>query len=177
MDKLRKFSFQKGNKTCFICKTPIPQYICTNYLTFVCKECAGMHRSLGLVVKSLTMNIIPDEQIDDIMKKGGNIKAAEKYLTGKFSIDDTPKISRPNDIKKYIYKVFIESEKELVDKKIQELEALKHTVDTDSDSETEKILNKQKKPEKTKSTNVFFDLINKNKNEPSEEEDDWDPFK
>lgn len=41
-------ALRKENKTCFVCGDKGPQYICSNFATFVCMMCSGLHRQAQL---------------------------------------------------------------------------------------------------------------------------------
>jgi len=56
IDELLK---DKDNNICFDCSKPFPEWVSVNNAIFLCLDCAGVHRSLGLqvsVVRSLTMD-------------------------------------------------------------------------------------------------------------------------
>jgi len=49
----------KDNNVCFDCNKSFPEWVSVNNAIFLCLDCAGVHRSLGLqisVVRSLTMD-------------------------------------------------------------------------------------------------------------------------
>lgn len=64
------FSLQR----CVDCDAPYPQWATVSYGTFMCLECSGRHRGLGVhisFVRSVTMDSWTDKQVL-IMLKGGN---------------------------------------------------------------------------------------------------------
>ncbi|KAI3644845.1 hypothetical protein MP228_011009 [Amoeboaphelidium protococcarum] len=73
-----------GNKQCVDCGSHNPQWASASFGTFICLECSGQHRSLGVhisFVRSVTMDSWKEEQHNK-MKVGGNDKARqffEKY--------------------------------------------------------------------------------------------------
>lgn len=75
-NRRRLLQLQKigANKKCVDCDAPNPQWASPKFGVFICLECAGIHRSLGVhisFVRSITMDQFkPDELIR--MEKGGN---------------------------------------------------------------------------------------------------------
>ena len=63
------------NKVCADCSSRIPQWASTSYGTFICLECSGVHRSLGVhlsFVQSVTMDSWKNERFVTKMREGGN---------------------------------------------------------------------------------------------------------
>ncbi|EEY68779.1 uncharacterized protein PITG_19160 [Phytophthora infestans T30-4] len=63
-----------GNNRCVDCDAPYPQWATVSYGTFMCLECSGRHRGLGVhisFVRSVTMDSWTDKQVLQ-MQKGGN---------------------------------------------------------------------------------------------------------
>lgn len=49
---------ESGNRVCFECQAPSPQWASVSLATYICLACSGVHRSLGVhisFVRSLTM--------------------------------------------------------------------------------------------------------------------------
>lgn len=76
--ELRKLS---GNNKCVDCDAPYPQWATVSYGTFMCLECSGRHRGLGVhisFVRSVTMDSWTDKQIAQ-MQQGGNDKFRTEF--------------------------------------------------------------------------------------------------
>lgn len=67
------------NRRCINCNSLGPQYVCTNFWTFVCMTCSGIHREFTHRVKSVSMSKFTSQEVD-ALQKGGNQRARETYL-------------------------------------------------------------------------------------------------
>lgn len=75
-NRRRLLQLQKigANKKCVDCGAPNPQWASPKFGVFICLECAGIHRSLGVhisFVRSITMDQFKAEELVR-MEKGGN---------------------------------------------------------------------------------------------------------
>lgn len=83
-NRRRLLQLQKigANKRCVDCNAPNPQWASPKFGIFICLECAGTHRSLGVhisFVRSITMDQFKQEELVR-MEKGGNEPFVE-YMT------------------------------------------------------------------------------------------------
>lgn len=91
------------NKECADCKSKAPRWASINLGIFICMECSGIHRSLGVhisKVRSTTLDIWLPEQVA-FMQAMGNQKSNEYWEA------DLPKEFHRDQIEKFIYAKYV----------------------------------------------------------------------
>lgn len=67
------------NRRCINCNSLGPQYVCTNFWTFICMTCSGIHREFTHRVKSVSMSKFTSQEVE-ALQEGGNQRARETFL-------------------------------------------------------------------------------------------------
>lgn len=91
--KLLQLQKLEGNKFCFECSSPNTQWASSNLGIFICLDCAGIHRGLGVhisFVRSISMDQFkPDELLK--MEKGGNNRLRNYFIENNIPFSLSPK--------------------------------------------------------------------------------------
>lgn len=77
----KQLQLEADNQTCFDCGQASPQWASVNNGTFICMNCAALHRSMGVAisfVRSLSMDTWSEKQLK-LMALGGNKKLREFF--------------------------------------------------------------------------------------------------
>lgn len=94
------------NRRCINCNSLGPQYVCTNFWTFVCTTCSGLHREFTHRVKSVSMAKFTSQEVS-ALQGGGNASAKEIYLKEwdpqRNSLPDGSNVERLRDFIKHVY--------------------------------------------------------------------------
>ncbi|GFP82109.1 probable ADP-ribosylation factor GTPase-activating protein agd14 [Phtheirospermum japonicum] len=96
------------NRRCINCNSMGPQYVCTNFWTFVCITCSGIHREFTHRVKSVSMAKFTSQEVD-ALQSGGNQRARELYLKAwdpqKNRVPDNSNVDK---VREFIKKVYVD---------------------------------------------------------------------
>lgn len=94
------------NRKCINCNSLGPQYVCTNFWTFVCTTCSGIHREFTHRVKSVSMAKFTSQEVTSL-QQGGNQKAKEIYFKDfdpqRHPLPDSSNVERLRDFIKHVY--------------------------------------------------------------------------
>ncbi|KAG8367767.1 hypothetical protein BUALT_Bualt16G0107000 [Buddleja alternifolia] len=94
------------NRRCINCNSLGPQYVCTNFWTFVCTTCSGIHREFTHRVKSVSMAKFTFQEVD-ALQKGGNQRARELYLKAwdpqRQRLPDNSNVDKVRELIKNVY--------------------------------------------------------------------------
>lgn len=94
------------NRRCINCNSLGPQYVCTNFWTFVCTTCSGIHREFTHRVKSVSMAKFTSQEVASL-QEGGNQRARDIYFkewdSQRQSAPDSSNVERLRDFIKHVY--------------------------------------------------------------------------
>ncbi|KAI0496465.1 hypothetical protein KFK09_022782 [Dendrobium nobile] len=95
-----------SNKRCINCNGLGPQYVCTNFWTFICTNCSGLHREFTHRVKSISMAKFTSQEVS-ALQEGGNERAREIFFKEwdpqRHSYPDSSHLDRLRDFIKHVY--------------------------------------------------------------------------
>ncbi|XP_011070020.1 probable ADP-ribosylation factor GTPase-activating protein AGD14 isoform X1 [Sesamum indicum] len=96
------------NRRCINCNSLGPQYVCTNFWTFVCTTCSGIHREFTHRVKSVSMAKFTFQEVD-ALQKGGNQRARELFLKAwDLQRNRLPDNSNVDKVREFIKNVYVD---------------------------------------------------------------------
>ncbi|XP_058732310.1 probable ADP-ribosylation factor GTPase-activating protein AGD14 [Vicia villosa] len=94
------------NRRCINCNSLGPQYVCTNFWTFVCTSCSGIHREFTHRVKSVSMAKFTAQEVS-ALQEGGNQHAKEIFFKEwdpqTHSLPDSNNVDRLRNFIKHVY--------------------------------------------------------------------------
>ncbi|KAG5232898.1 ADP-ribosylation factor GTPase-activating protein [Salix suchowensis] len=94
------------NRRCINCNSLGPQYVCTNFWTFICTTCSGIHREFTHRVKSVSMSKFTSQEVE-ALQNGGNQRAREVYLKDwnhqRQRLPDNSKVDKVREFIKDVY--------------------------------------------------------------------------
>ncbi|CAM0883116.1 unnamed protein product [Alopecurus aequalis] len=96
------------NRKCINCNSVGPQYVCTNFWTFTCLSCSGIHREFTHRVKSVSMAKFTTQEVR-ALEQGGNQRARDIYLKDwDWQRMRLPDNSKPERIREFIRTVYVD---------------------------------------------------------------------
>ncbi|XP_062181081.1 uncharacterized protein LOC133885382 [Phragmites australis] len=96
------------NRKCINCNSVGPQYVCTNFWTFVCLSCSGIHREFTHRVKSVSMSKFTTQEVR-ALEQGGNQRARDIYLKDwDWQRMRLPVNTNPDRIREFIRAVYVD---------------------------------------------------------------------
>ncbi|GLT95436.1 hypothetical protein SLE2022_131180 [Rubroshorea leprosula] len=96
------------NRKCINCNSLVPQYVCTDFWTFVCMTCSGIHREFTHRVKSVSMSKFSSQEVE-ALQNGGNQRAREIYLKDwDMQTQRLPSSSNADKIREFIKNVYVD---------------------------------------------------------------------
>ncbi|KAK3198246.1 hypothetical protein Dsin_021661 [Dipteronia sinensis] len=96
------------NRRCINCNSLGPQYVCTNFWTFVCMTCSGIHREFTHRVKSVSMAKFTSQEVE-ALQNGGNQRAREIYLKDwDLQRQRLPDSSNAEKVRQFIKNVYVD---------------------------------------------------------------------
>ncbi|KAK8453893.1 hypothetical protein SEVIR_5G362100v4 [Setaria viridis] len=96
------------NRKCINCNSAGPQYVCTNFWTFICLSCSGIHREFTHRVKSVSMSKFTTQEVR-ALEQGGNQQARDIYLKDwDWQRMRLPVNTNPDRIREFIRAVYVD---------------------------------------------------------------------
>ena len=161
-DELRRIARRPENRSCADCGAKNPTWASVTYGIWICLECAGKHRGLGVhnsFVRSLDLDSWSESQIN-IMKCGGNKKARDYFKS--LGIDQLPIPTKykSRGAKQYAAKLYAEAGESLPGSENPDLTDPEPQINSNEDEHAET----EKKPPRSMSAPVVSTMDVKDEN-------------
>ncbi|KAL1811700.1 hypothetical protein ACET3Z_021765 [Daucus carota] len=165
-ERLDKLLSEADNKICADCGTQDPKWVSSNIGAFICIQCSGVHRSLGVHISkvfSVKLDEWTNEDVDALESLGGNKAVNYKYES---SMPDNFKKPNPDSSieertdyirRKYVLQQFLKAD-ELISLPLPYPSASTSTLSSSSSSDEKRKLEKNKS-HKSQSMVEFIGLI------------------
>ncbi|MES1916541.1 MAG: hypothetical protein MHM6MM_008361, partial [Cercozoa sp. M6MM] len=109
-ERIEQIRRRKENMTCANCTARRPTDVCITFNTFVCQQCAGVHREFSHRIKGISASTFSEAEVD-ALANGGNRLDAEMYLA-KWRPEDFPKPDRGDvrRIKQFVRSKYVDKQ-------------------------------------------------------------------
>jgi len=97
-EEVLKLRREPENLRCVDCNNRNCSYVCTNFSTFLCSDCAGLYRKYCFRVKSCTVATFTEKEYENLKTSGGNEESNRKYMARWKKRTDGP-IPKQGDLK------------------------------------------------------------------------------
>jgi len=174
--KLRR---EPENLRCVDCSNRNCSYVCTNFSTFICSDCAGLYRKHCFRVKSCTVATFTEKELENLKTSGGNEESNRKYMARWKKKAETP-IPKMGDMKgldefirrKYVKKEWFKEKKKRKKKK----KAVNEGEKKDSESKTKTKVSAPKETKPSKDDQLLERNFLASESAAPKADDEWDPW-
>ena len=109
-EEVKKIRRNPENLVCADCQARSTPYICTNFSTFICTDCSGIHRKFNHKVKSIAVATFNEKEVENI-RNNGNAEVNRKYMATYKKNKDSftlPRAGEREKVEKFIQLKYIE---------------------------------------------------------------------